>query len=71
MMVTDKGVGFDPDAVPGDRLGIRASIESRIVAVDGTARIWSSPGSGTSIVMTVPVQAVLREHESARHQELG
>lgn len=71
VMVTDKGVGFDPDQVPGDRLGIRTSIESRVAAVGGTVRVWSSVGSGTSIVMTVPVHAVLREHEAARHQELG
>lgn len=71
VMVTDQGRGFDPDAVAADRLGIRASITSRIEAVGGRVKIWSSPGSGTSIVMTVPVAAVVREHEASRHQELG
>ncbi len=71
VMVTDEGVGFDPSKVAADRLGIRASIEDRIAAVGGTVQVWSSPGSGTSIVMTVPVRSILREHDAPRHQELG
>lgn len=71
MMVTDEGVGFDPATVPDDRLGIRASIEGRIAAVGGTVQVWSSPGSGTSVIMTVPVRSILREHDAPHHQELG
>ncbi|MEO6533670.1 MAG: ATP-binding protein [Pseudolysinimonas sp.] len=71
VMVTDEGVGFDPTKVAGDRLGIRASIEDRIAAVGGTVQVWSAPGSGTSIVMTVPVRSILREHDAPHHQELG
>ena len=71
IMVTDEGVGFDPSTVAADRLGIRASIEARIEAVGGTVQVWSSPGSGTSIVMTTPVRSILREHEAPHHQELG
>ena len=71
VMVTDEGVGFDPATVPGDRLGIRASIEARIEAVGGNVQVWSSPGSGTSIIMIIPVRSVLREHEAPHHQELG
>jgi signal transduction histidine kinase len=71
VMVTDEGVGFDPGAVPDDRLGIRASIEARIAAVGGTVQVWSSPGSGTSIMMSAPVRSVLREHEAPHHQERG
>jgi signal transduction histidine kinase len=69
VMVTDEGAGFDPALVPDDRLGIRASIEGRIAAVGGTVQLWSTPGSGTSIMMTVPVQSVLREHDAPHHQE--
>ena len=71
VMVTDEGVGFDPEKVAGDRLGIRASIEARILAVGGTVQVWSAPGSGTSIVMSIPVSSVLREHDAPHHQELG
>ncbi|MEO6532209.1 MAG: ATP-binding protein [Pseudolysinimonas sp.] len=70
VMVTDEGVGFDPAAIAGDRLGIRASIEARIAAVGGTVQLWSSPGAGTSIMMNAPVRSVLRENEAPRHQEL-
>lgn len=71
VMVTDQGVGFDPATVPDDRLGIRASIQSRVAGVGGTVQVWSSPGSGTSIIMTAPVVSVLRENEASHHQELG
>ena len=71
IMVTDEGIGFDPAAVAADRLGIRASITDRIAAIGGSVQLWSSPGSGTSIMMTAPVQSILREHDAPRHQELG
>ena len=71
VMVADEGVGFDPTKVAADRLGIRASIEDRIAAVGGTVQVWSSPGSGTSIMMTVPVRSILREHDAPHHQERG
>jgi signal transduction histidine kinase len=69
VMVADEGVGFDPSKVAADRLGIRASIEHRIAAVGGTVQVWSSPGSGTSVMMTVPVRSILREHDAPHHQE--
>jgi len=71
VMVTDEGVGFDPTQVADDRLGLRTSIEARIASVGGTVQIWSSPGSGTSIAMRIPVRSVLREHDAPHHQELG
>ena len=54
IMVTDQGRGFDPDAVPADRLGLRSSVVDRMTAVGGQVRIWASPGEGTSIVITAP-----------------
>jgi signal transduction histidine kinase len=54
VMVVDQGRGFDPDAVPADRLGIRSSITRRIESCGGSVRIWSSPGMGTSVVFSVP-----------------
>ena len=54
VMIVDSGVGFDPGDVPDDRLGIRASVTKRIESIGGSVRFWSRPGSGTSILMTVP-----------------
>lgn len=48
--VSDEGPGFDVDAVPADRLGIRASIRARIVAFGGRASIQSGP-TGTQVVL--------------------
>jgi len=54
VVVIDSGLGFDVDAVPDDRIGLRTSIRARIEQEDGTVRIWSSPGVGTTVVLTVP-----------------
>ena len=37
-----------------DRIGLRTSIRGRIEQEGGTARIWSRPGVGTTVVLTVP-----------------
>jgi signal transduction histidine kinase len=37
--VRDSGDGFELEDVPGDRLGIRASIFARVAAIGGTAGI--------------------------------
>ncbi|MFM9877387.1 MAG: sensor histidine kinase [Rhodoglobus sp.] len=67
VIVTDEGVGFDSDAVPGDRLGLRHSVVDRIQAVGGSVRIWSSAGAGTSIVIRVPVLEVVTRNEESAH----
>ncbi|WP_353988157.1 sensor histidine kinase [Ruicaihuangia caeni] len=53
-LIVDQGVGFDPDEVRDDRLGLRVSVRERMEGVGGRARIWSSPGVGTSVMLTVP-----------------
>lgn len=59
VMITDQGKGFDPSAVPSDRLGLRGSVVHRLEAVGGRADIWSAPGAGTSVVLSVPAQEVV------------
>ncbi len=54
IMIIDDGRGFDPGQVAADRLGIRTSIEHRVSAVGGRVRLWSSPGAGTSVSISVP-----------------
>lgn len=49
--VGDLGVGFDTDAVPSERLGVRVSILERMVAVAGSAAVESGPGSGTVVTL--------------------
>lgn len=67
VVVTDTGRGFDPDAVPADRLGLRHSIVDRLRAVGGTVKIWSRPGQGTSVVMSLPVMEVVVGNEESTH----
>ncbi len=55
VFVKDRGRGFDPDAIPESRLGIRESIVSRMERHGGTATIISTPGSGTEVRLELPV----------------
>ncbi|GHF17324.1 MULTISPECIES: ATP-binding protein [Streptomyces] len=47
--VRDRGPGFDPDAVPEDRMGVRESIIGRMQRNGGTAKLRSVPGGGTEV----------------------
>jgi signal transduction histidine kinase/phage shock protein PspC (stress-responsive transcriptional regulator) len=49
LFVRDRGKGFDPDAVPEDRLGVRRSVVDRMHRHGGTAEIRSAPGEGTEV----------------------
>ncbi|MEP6480077.1 MAG: hypothetical protein ABJB03_11835, partial [Rhodoglobus sp.] len=54
-MVIDAGVGFDPDRIAPDRLGLRSSVTSRVQSVGGTVKIFAAPGEGTSVLIAVPL----------------
>jgi signal transduction histidine kinase len=53
-MVTDQGHGFEPAAVDPARLGFAESVVGRLHTVGGRARVFSSPGSGTTVMLEVP-----------------
>ncbi len=52
--VRDRGPGFDPEAVPPDRRGVRESIVGRMLRHGGRAAIHSAPGAGTEVELTLP-----------------
>lgn len=54
VFVKDRGPGFDPDAVPADRLGVRESIVGRMNRHGGTATINSSQ-DGTEVRLRLPL----------------
>jgi signal transduction histidine kinase len=56
--VIDGGIGFDVDAVPADRLGLRQSVRGRIEGVGGDVRVWSGEGAGTAVLLRLPVKGV-------------
>ncbi len=49
VFVRDRGPGFDPDAVPADRLGVRESIIGRMRRAGGTATLRCGAGGGTEV----------------------
>ena len=53
-MVTDTGTGFEPEGVDRARLGFAESVVGRLHTVGGRARVFSSPGSGTTVMLEVP-----------------
>jgi signal transduction histidine kinase len=52
--VRDRGKGFDPAAVPGDRKGVAESIRGRMSRHGGEAAVQSAPGEGTKVTLTMP-----------------
>jgi signal transduction histidine kinase len=52
--VRDRGKGFDPAAVPGDRKGVAESIRGRMSRHGGEAIVQSAPGEGTKVTLTMP-----------------
>ena len=53
-MVTDSGVGFDIADIDEAKLGFTESVVGRLREVGGNARLFSAPGSGTTVVLEVP-----------------
>ena len=53
-MVTDAGVGFEIGNIDEAKLGFTESVVARLREVGGNARLFSAPGSGTTVVLEVP-----------------
>jgi signal transduction histidine kinase len=53
VFVRDRGPGFDPDAVPDDRLGLRQSVVGRMSRHGGTSAVRSG-ADGTEIQLEMP-----------------
>ncbi len=51
VFVRDEGPGFDPDAVPAERRGIRDAIIGRMAFAGGLATLDSTPGEGTEVAL--------------------
>lgn len=49
IFVRDRGKGFDLDAIPDDRMGLRESIIGRMERNGGKAEIRTAPGDGTEV----------------------
>jgi hypothetical protein len=57
VLVVDEGCGFDPEQVPADRLGLADSVRGRIAELGGSVAVWSRPGAGTTVMLSVPIGA--------------
>jgi signal transduction histidine kinase/phage shock protein PspC (stress-responsive transcriptional regulator) len=53
VFIDDRGPGFDPNAVPKDRRGVRESIIGRMKRYGGRAEIRSGAGEGTEVELTL------------------
>jgi signal transduction histidine kinase len=61
LFVRDRGRGFDPAAVPGDRKGLTESIHARMARRGGTATVRSVRGEGTEVCLKMPRPAGERQ----------
>lgn len=58
IFVRDRGVGFEPAAIPADRLGLRGSVFDRMARHGGSADVRSEPGDGTEVRLWMPADPV-------------
>ncbi|WP_459984625.1 ATP-binding protein [Nocardioides sp. AN3] len=56
VFVRDRGVGFVLDAVPDDRHGLADSIVDRMTRHGGSADVRSTPGEGTEVRLSLPLE---------------
>lgn len=54
LKITDKGIGFTPELVSRERLGL-AGMRERVEMVGGKLEINSKPGAGTEIKVVIPL----------------
>lgn len=52
--IADTGRGFDQSLVPGERLGLRVSIQERVASAGGVVEVRTSLGEGTAISIQWP-----------------
>lgn len=55
VFIRDRGDGFDLDAVPRDRFGVRESILGRVQRRGGEASVRTGPGGGTEVRLRLPL----------------
>ncbi|MGH3932425.1 MAG: ATP-binding protein [Pseudonocardiaceae bacterium] len=53
VFVRDRGRGFEPAAVPGDRHGLADSIRNRMERNGGTVTLRTAPGEGTEVQLAM------------------
>jgi signal transduction histidine kinase len=58
VVVRDRGRGFDPSAVPGDRKGMAESIHGRMTRHGGTVTVQTGIGEGTKVSLRMQRRAV-------------
>jgi signal transduction histidine kinase/phage shock protein PspC (stress-responsive transcriptional regulator) len=63
VFVRDRGAGFDLEAVPPDRYGVRHSIVDRMARHGGTAEVRSAPGEGTEVRLHLPRAQARQERQ--------
>jgi signal transduction histidine kinase len=66
LLITDAGRGFTESESASDRLGIRQSVRRRIEQLGGSVLIWSRPGAGTNVRLTVPAAQIQPQDQPNR-----
>lgn len=69
VFVRDRGRGFDPEATPEDRYGVRHSIMDRMQRHRGSAEIRSTLGEGTEVRLHLPRRAAGDQRPEERRAE--
>jgi signal transduction histidine kinase len=69
--VGDNGAGFDLDAIPTERLGVRVSILERVASAGGVAKITTAPGKGTVLTLAWDGETTAVPYVEGPDEEVG
>jgi two-component system sensor histidine kinase DegS len=70
LTIADDGCGFDPRQTPAARFGL-AGMRERVALLGGTIDIQSRPGAGTTIVITIPLDAQAPDSADATFMDIA
>jgi signal transduction histidine kinase len=70
LMIADDGCGFDPRQTPAARFGL-AGMRERVALLGGAITIQSRPGAGTTIVITIPLDAQAPDSADATFMDIA
>ena len=59
LVVSDNGLGFDPEKIPQNRYGL-IGLNERVKLLHGRLQVETSPGQGTRLEVTIPLRVKRR-----------
>lgn len=70
LQITDNGIGFAPESAVGPNEGHFGllGMSERAKRLEGQLKVWSAPGTGTTVQVEIPLEPPAQSHDTALAQ---